>query len=670
MSDPRFQRLKSDPRFRHLKRHKNKIVVDDRFKSVFSGGKKQNELGRVDKYGRPVSDSKENESLRRFYRLDTEDQRELPTGLDYARGEVLLESSDEEDGSAPDDVQTDEEDGAITLGQDARRPIPVPEDEGAEVDLNEEDFADLDAQAASYAKANPEDEPDDAPRTRRIAVVNLDWDYVRAAHLYKIFSSATSPAKSSVSKTAPIVRGKVLNVRIYPSKFGLERMAREENGPPTDLFKRKAPVDEEDINERTIYETGDADEYDEEALRRYQLERLRYYYAVVECDSVQIASHLYSELQGAELERSANLLDLSFVPDDMTFDEKCRDEATCADEGTNYQGLDFTTDALRHSKVKLTWDQDDPERDRITRRALSLKEIEDNDFRAYVASSSESSSEDEQESTKKNMDREKLRALLLGGGGNDLPEGWAGTKYDDVDKDDDDVDMEVTFRPALSGEQDPDETTLGKYQRKMRDKRKKRMQELKEKAEDKRSADDFFARSEDDGSSDGDLVQARRKAGKGGRPSENKIPSTEKELSLLVAADKHDSEPKHFDMAAIIKAEKNNRKKRKRSKKNARGDDDNELQDDFAIDVKDERFKAVHEEHAFAIDPSNPRFKKTKSMSALLAERSKRKTGRDGSQAKEKTLQAGKMQNLKSLVENVRRRGANAGANDSKRRKL
>jgi len=44
----------------------------------------------------------------------------------------------------------------------------------------------------------------------------------------------------------------------------------------------------------------------------------------MECDSVELASYLYSELQGAELERSANILNLSFVPDDMTFDEEWR----------------------------------------------------------------------------------------------------------------------------------------------------------------------------------------------------------------------------------------------------------------------------------------------------------------------------------------------------------
>jgi hypothetical protein len=50
----------------------------------------------------------------------------------------------------------------------------------------------------------------------------------------------------------------------------------------------------------------------------------RYYYAIVECDTVQVASYLYSELQGAELERSANVLNLSFVPDGMAFEEEFR----------------------------------------------------------------------------------------------------------------------------------------------------------------------------------------------------------------------------------------------------------------------------------------------------------------------------------------------------------
>lgn len=252
----------------------------------------------------------------------------------------------------------------------------------------------------------------------------------------------------------------------------------------------------------------------------------------------------------------------------------------------------------------MIWDQDDAERDRVTRRALTLKEIEENDFHAYVASSSDSSSSDETKPIQKTAHRDKLRALLLSGGGNDLPEGWAGSKTGDIDTDGH-VDMEVTFRPALSGGNDEDETTIGKYQRKMREKRKNRKQELKDKSKEKQPADDFFAQSEGEEDSD-ESLHAGRRAARGKQGNKAKKPSTKEELSLLVAPDELDSGPKHFDMAAIIKAEKNERKKRKGRKKKAGGDDENELQDDFNIDAKDERFRALHEDHVFAIDPSNP----------------------------------------------------------------
>jgi hypothetical protein len=239
----------------------------------------------------------------------------------------------------------------------------------------------------------------------------------------------------------------------------------------------------------------------------------------------------------------------------------------------------------------------------VTRRTHTLKDIEENDFRAYIASSSDEEREGEAKSMKKSIERDKLRALLLEGGGHDLPEGWAGSKPSDLG-DDNDVDMEVTFRPALTGGNDEDETTLGRYQRKMREKRKKRKNDLQERIEGKPSTDDFFARGEEEEDSDKISRSAGGRA-KGGQRSESRGFSTKEELSLLVAPDRLDSEPKHFDMAAIMKAEKGARKKHKGRKKE-NDNDENEIQDDFVIDVKDERFTALHEDHAFAIDPSHP----------------------------------------------------------------
>lgn len=228
----------------------------------------------------------------------------------------------------------------------------MPDD--AEVDLDEGTYADLDAQAAAYAQANPATDQDSQVRhTRRIAVVNLDWDHVRARHLYKIFASLVSPTGAPVASGSKnngtskrslgsVARGKVLSVRVYPSEFGKARMVKEEKeGPPPEIFKKERDLSPEEINERTVYEVGESEDYNEDALRKYQLERLRYvelfvvgsarysyrcryYYAIVECDTVEAASHVFNELEGTELERSANILDLSFVPDDMTFNDDFR----------------------------------------------------------------------------------------------------------------------------------------------------------------------------------------------------------------------------------------------------------------------------------------------------------------------------------------------------------
>lgn len=246
-------------------------------------------VGRVDKYGRATSDSHDRDSLKKFYRLENEigDEAGPSVAPDYARGEALLESSDEEEDEESDRSEI------ITLGHDRLEPISISRvDEEAEVDLDEGAFADLDAQAAAYASelAEGQESNKNVERTKRIAVVNLDWDHVRAIHLYKVFSSlvsSTAPStkgsmhpdreRSARNAASIVARGTVLNVRVYPSDFGKERMAKEEKeGPPVDVFKKRQPIEDEDeVNEINVYEYGGENDYDEDALRTYQLERLR-----------------------------------------------------------------------------------------------------------------------------------------------------------------------------------------------------------------------------------------------------------------------------------------------------------------------------------------------------------------------------------------------------------
>ncbi|KAL4071369.1 hypothetical protein V8B97DRAFT_1962956 [Scleroderma yunnanense] len=548
-SDPRFARLRSDPRFRRPKKRQSRAVDDERFRAGPSNDEEETK-GR----GKPVHSI-----------------------ADYARGIVLMESSDEEDGE-------------------------------------EEDEADLPPEEAKGERH------EGAQKTRRLAVVNMDWDHLRAVHLFKIFSSLVSPTVTATPQLKTgISKGTILSVRVYPSEFGKQRMAREEEqGPPSEVFKKrkKKQLDDEDaINEKTIFETGSGEDYDEDALRTYQLERLRYYYAIVECDTVDTAAYIFDELEGTELERSANVFDLSFVPDDMTFEDEPRDEAAEL-PSVPYRAVEFSTDALRHSKIKLTWDEDDPERTKVTRRVLTKKEMDEADFKAYIASS-ESSSEseaDDDHGVSKRNDRDRMRALLLGANDNALPEGWGGGN---VEGSESDVDMQITFTPGLSVAKDPEnETTLERYQQKVREKRRRKKEERSRTA---------------------------------------------------VAPDEGE------DGRQIETAKKRRDKKRRDAGKQDEGASDG-AEDDFVIDVKDDRFKALHEDHQFAIDPSNPHFKKTKGMVSLLEERSKHQ--RDRHPTSDDVLAKGPSakddeRNLHNLAERVKRKSAiTREGGIGKRRKL
>ncbi|KAL5056012.1 hypothetical protein RYX36_036694 [Vicia faba] len=124
---------------------------------------------------------------------------------------------------------------------------------------------------------------------------------------------------------------------------------------------------------------------------------MRYYFALVECDSSATADHIYKENDGVEFEHSSNPLDLRFILDNMDFKQPPKDVAT--ETPANYENKDFYSRALQHSKVELTWDEDEPARANTLKRKFNDEQLAQLEMDELVASnvSESDDSEDDNE---------------------------------------------------------------------------------------------------------------------------------------------------------------------------------------------------------------------------------------------------------------------------------
>ena len=681
VNDPRFSNFTTDPRFRLPSKKYTRTKIDKRFSRMLKDEDFSN-TAKVDRYGRKLSSSGKKKALKRLYvPYEEEDEdneveddevveKELTradAGYDPARGGGFSSSDDEDE----------EED----------------EDGGAELEEEEATFPDMQAEKAAVEMGEV---------SSRIAVVNLDWDNIRAIDLMAVFSSFVPTG------------GKIRKLSIYQSEFGKERMEREElEGPPKEIFAGKQEEEEpesdsEDDSEddeeteekikKDLQKADDGEEFDGAALRQYQLERLRYYYAVMVCSDNETAQNIYENTDGSEYLSSANFFDLRFIPDGVDFEDKPRDE--CDSVPSGYRPTEFVTDALQHSKVKLTWDQNPEEavrKDAIKRAFTgSRTEIGENDLRAYLGSDSDNDEEDEQEVvaepdapklTKKELERKKMRAAL---GLSDEPTASKKKSAGPVG------DMEITFTAGLSSkekgsvfENEPikEETTAEKYIRKEKERKARR----KEKAKAIREGRDPDAAPEDAGT-DADAgpqdlgfedpffatdeavkEKASRSLRKEERRKKREIKAAEAEakesqraeLELLMADNSIEAGTHldHFDINEIARAEKQ-KKKRQRNKKDkeVEGGKRGGLQESFEMDVGDERFSKLFESHEFAIDPTNPKFKATEGMKKLLEE-GRRKRGMEGDEEvvgkqKKRKVDNGKEKKgeLSGLVEIVKKK--------------
>lgn len=595
----------------------------------------------VDRYGRKLAKDDTKKQLERFYRLE-EDEEEDDDKLSVADDDEVQKELKRLEKTDYDPAR----EGGFSSSSESSS-----DDESDEEEVEEKEAIEVEFPNQGKDKV-PEGEV-----SNRIAVVNLDWDHIRASDLMAVVSSFLP------------VGGRLLKASVYPSEFGRERMEREEmEGPPKELFSNKSRDDDIDLDDedeedeeeqdekikQSILQEDTAADFDSAQLRKYQLERLRYFYAILTFSKKEVAKHVYDNVDGAEYLSSANFFDLRFVPDETDFDEETpRDECERIPDG--YKPSDFVTDALQHSKVKLTWDMDDTSRKEAQARAFKggRKEIDENDLKAYLGSDSSDNEEDEagdDKLSKKEAERQRMRTLL---GLSDKPAAKPKDKGPVGE-------MEVTFSAGLTAapkreggvfenEPEKDETTMEKYIRKERERRVRRKAKFKasrngETVDDEKEEDDtkeqedgdggeqgedlgfddpFFTAPENDAKAAATKRRDEKRKLREERAAEDAASSAQRsELELLMVDDEAKA-VKHFNMNEIEKAEKRaNKKKRGIKLKGAHADIP---VDDFKVNVEDPRFQRLFENHEFAIDPTNPRFKSTKGMKSLLDEGRKRR---------------------------------------------
>lgn len=620
---------------------------------------------KVDRYGRKLSKDAGKRELEKFYRI----------------GDENIEGEDTEADDADDDEEIELELRRANV-RDAK--IASPSSESSEESSSDEDDSENQEEEVFKFPDEHGEDGEGVPMgepSRRLAVVNLDWDNIRAVDLMAVFSSFT-PGNGRISK-----------ISVYPSEFGKERMAREEmEGPPKEIFSQRKPEtrddagtiasesdedelgdweDDEEIKKSLIRE-DEGEEFDSAKLRRYQLERLRYYYAVITCSSTPVAEAIYEAVDGTEYLTTANFFDLRFVPDELDFsDDKARDE--CDDIPDGYRPNEFVTDALQHSKVRLTWDADDRSRKEAQKRAFtgSRADIDENDLKAYLGSDSsedeapepviidatttETVAEHDADEPKpklprKEAERQRMRALL------GLPtepvvskKAKAGsTPVGDV---------QVTFSSAFTSEPEKgsvfkneppqEETTVEKYIRKEKERKKNRKEKMVDSREansniDPTELEKTSADAEDLGfddpffenpSSKASTKSKSKKSPKLAKDAQNSTPLAELELLMIPEKSANKDAIKHFDMQEIALAEKALRKAKKskgkskmsKREKSALEAMTREGGDGFEVDVQDPRFGAVFERSEFAIDPSHPKFKGTEGMKKILDEGRKKR---------------------------------------------
>ena len=617
MEDQRFARFSTDPKFRTAPKRQKKLKIDPRFQHVFTDERFNNKKIGVDKRGRPKSYASK-ESYEQYYRVESsgdsssdEESAGIQINAKALKKKIEMQAENKRNKDKSPKIEKD-----ITANSDISKSKDKKKEHKKERDKNSHISAEVDyARGEGFLESDSssEEESDDEKQendyqgfdkwgeldhdaetikngdeTKRLAVCNLDWDRVSATDIYLALSSFCSEQSG------------VKCVKIYLSDFGRKRLEEEDKLGPEELRQGKGSklngdgerMSENSSSEESDLEIGD-DNYEEqeknarERVRKYQVNRLRYYYAVAEFSSVETADSVYKNCDGTEYELSGTRFDLRFIPDETSFDGEPTDTCVGMPDPETYKPKCFFNTALMQGKVNLTWDETDPEREAAMKRAFDLADDDNDDINAYLAMSSDGenndSAEENYKQSKENTDE---------GGEMEMNFGTNAANIEDE-----------SFKQSTIEEESSNLAPWDKY-----------LLKKKEKQKAKREARKLAKEALDE---DTDNVESKSKSHK-----RKKIANTENEegheFSLLVMDSDDDKE--HFDYKEIVKKETKKSKKRRKQEEKIK----NAQEENFKLDLGDQRFSAVFENADFNIDPSNPNFKKTQSMLDMVEEKQRR----------------------------------------------
>lgn len=630
-SDERFKHLASDPRFKTLRKKQKKVNIDDRFQSMFTD-KKFTLKYSIDKRGRNQKKTS-GEDLKKYYHLETEARGRKPNTREEEEEDKVEPPVEEEpsESESAKDLGDDDDTEEDSEGKEYEDVEPESGEENDEENSEDDATAESELSSSSDESESEIDEPlasgdedfdltkvnynwkpldHDAETaetsTRRLAIQNLDWDNLDVRDIYTLVNSIRPP----------------LNVRIYVSEFGKERLAKEEIEGPQEIVEMSNDDQiEQEYNELRekmetlknknaprINEYVDADEEmnpkDEEVrerIRRYQLNRMRYYYAIAEFDSAESAEAVYKELDGMEYEGSSLELDLRFVPDEMEFDDAdMKAECNKAPDLATYKAPLFINSALQQTTVKFTWDATDTKRQDKLRRAFTKDEIERDDLEVYLASESDSDEDEE-----------------LAEGDEDNPFGADAISTTTANSEA----RALKYRNLLKSLEEAEE-------------KKKKVDvdvEWGNYSDDEAKVDQG---DEDGERDDGEFSEDEREA-----DEDDEFPDDDEPVS---ESDEDDLLTKSKSRGKTAKVPRGS-KKSKRAKRGKKGEEavaerDEELElmvmdvnredkEGFQFNPEDNRFQAVYESGLYNIDPSHPNFKRTEAFDKMAERKRQRRLG-------------------------------------------